>query len=284
VNKLHLLPASLLLILAAAALFLRPQAAPRGVVVASFATSLRGRTPDQVVNMRRAASVLDGVMLQAGQTFSMERALGPITAEAGYRPALAIRDGEPAEEDGGGICQVASTLYNAALRADLAIIERQRHVWPVHSVPPGLDCGFAAGHLDLKFRNTTDQPLLLRVTADDHHLLCRFIGDSPVVGGDGAAPETVRIERVVRAVLPAESVVRATARLKRGQQRVAQRGRPGWEVEVWRIVSRKSGPEQRQLISRDRYAPVNRVLWVGTRQGQAFGRSGVQGRQGQPCL
>lgn len=251
-------PAALLVMVAAAAVFLRPQAAPRGVVVASFATSLRGRTPDQVMNMRRAAGALDGVMLQPGQTFSMERALGPVTAEAGYLPALAIRDGEPAEEDGGGICQVASTLYNAALRANLAIVERQRHVWPVHSVPPGLDCGFALGHLDLKFRNSAGQPLLLRVTADDRHLLCRLIGERP-------AAETVRVERVVRAALPPESVVRATARLKRGQQRLAQRGRPGWEVEVWRVVSAGTGAERRQLVSRDRYAPVNQVLWVGTR-------------------
>jgi vancomycin resistance protein YoaR len=228
------------------------------VEVASFATSLRGRTPDQMANMRRAARALDGVILQPGQTFSMERALGPVTAEAGYLPALAIRDGEPAEEDGGGICQAASTLYNAALRADLAIVERQRHVWPVHSVPPGLDCGFSSGHLDLKFRNTLDQPLLMRVIADDRHLLCRFIGERPL-------SETVRIERVVRAVLPPESVVRATARLRPGQQRLAQRGRPGWEVEVWRVVSHPDVLEQRRLVSRDRYAPVNRVLWIGMR-------------------
>src|SRR5438128_10878730 len=94
----------------ATAFFVRPQAAPRGVEIASFATSLRGRTPDQVANMRQAARALDGVILQPGETFSMERALGPVTAEAGYLPALAIRDGEPAEEDGGGICQVASTV------------------------------------------------------------------------------------------------------------------------------------------------------------------------------
>src|SRR5207244_10935366 len=142
------------------------------------------------------------VILQPGQTFSMERALGPVTAEAGYLPALAIKDGEPVEEDGGGICQVASTLYNAVLRANLAIIERRRHVWPVHSVPPGLDCGFAAGHLDLKFRNTTGQPLLMRVTTDDRHLLCRLIGQRPL-------PESVRIARVLRPVLPPAAVVRA---------------------------------------------------------------------------
>src|SRR5438128_5694449 len=181
---------ALAVMVAAGAALLRPEAAPRGAVLASFATSLRGRTPYQVANMRRAARGLDGVMLPPGQTFSLEHALGPITAEAGYLPALAIKDGEPAEEDGGGICQVASTLYNAALRADLAIVERQRHVWPVHSVPPGLDCGFASGHLDLKFRNSTDQPLLMRVSADDRHLLCRFVGERPL-------RQSVRVDRVV---------------------------------------------------------------------------------------
>jgi vancomycin resistance protein YoaR len=258
--RLHLWIIPLLLIggTATAALFLRPQAAPKSVVMASYATSLRGRTHDQVVNMRRAAAALDGIILPPGQTFSMARALGPVTAAAGYLPALAIRDGEPAEEDGGGICQVASTLYNAALRADLAIVQRRRHLWPVHSVPPGLDCGFASGHLDLRFRNSADQPLTLRVTTDDRHLLCRILAERP-------AGKTVRIERVVRAVLPPESVVRATPRLKRGRQRLAQRGRPGWEVEVWRISQGEGGTEKRVQVSRDRYAPVNRVLWVGTR-------------------
>jgi vancomycin resistance protein YoaR len=243
-------------LIGAVALLLRPQAEPREITIASFATTLRGRTPYQVANMQRAAEALNGVRLQPGQIFSLERALGPVSRETGYLPALAIRDGEPAEEDGGGICQVASTLYNAALRADMAIVERHRHVWPVHSVPPGLDCGFASGHLDLKFRNTSGQPLLLRMSAADQHLTCRFTGERPL-------PESVRIQRLVRAALPPESVVRATSRLPRGRQRVAQRGHFGWEVEVWRMVSHANRSERRELISHDRYAPVNRVLWVG---------------------
>ncbi len=258
--RLHLgwIPVALLALILGAAAALRPRVAPRGVVIAAYATSLRGRTPDQVANMRRAAAALDGVTLAPGRTFSMERSLGPVTAAAGYLPALAIRDGEPAEEDGGGVCQVASTVYNAALRAGLGIVERRRHLWTVHSVPPGLDCGFASGHLDLKLKNTTDQPLLLRVTSDDRHLRCRVVGERPLTA-------TVRIERQVRAVLPPESVVRATPRLQRGRQRLAQRGRPGWEVEVWRVTIRPGAPERRERVSHDRYAPVNRVLWVGTR-------------------
>src|SRR5258707_6198258 len=98
---LHVLlpPLAVAATIVAGALFLRPQAAPRGVVVASFATSLRGRTPDQVVNMRRGARVLDGGVPQPGQTVFVVRTLGPITAEAGHLPALAVRDGGPPAED-----------------------------------------------------------------------------------------------------------------------------------------------------------------------------------------
>src|SRR6266542_3667293 len=129
------------------------------VVVAAYSTSLRGRTPNQCANIRRAAAALDGIALAPGQVFSFARALGPVSADTGFVKGLAIRDGETAREDGGGICQVSSTLYNAALRAGLPIIERRRHLWPVHSVPPGLDAAFAAGHIDLKFQNSLAQPL-----------------------------------------------------------------------------------------------------------------------------
>src|SRR5438105_4526365 len=76
-------------------------------VVAGYSTSLRGRTPNQGANIRRAAAALDGIVLGPGQVFSFEQALGPVSGEAGFLKALAIRDGETAREDGGGICQVS---------------------------------------------------------------------------------------------------------------------------------------------------------------------------------
>src|SRR5258708_53266 len=92
------------------------------VVVAAYSTALRGRTPNQCANIRRAAAALDGTALAPGQVFSFAQVLGPVSSDTGFVKGLAIRDGETAREDGGGICQVSSTLYNAALRAGLRII------------------------------------------------------------------------------------------------------------------------------------------------------------------
>jgi vancomycin resistance protein YoaR len=231
----------------------------REVVVAGYSTSLRGRTPNQVANIRRAAAALDGIALAPGQVFSFEKALGPVSGEAGFVKGLAIRDGETAREDGGGICQVSSTLYNAALRAGLRILERRRHLWPVHSVPPGLDAAFAAGHIDLKFQNTLDQPLHLRAEYDGDRLIFRLLGRSP-------SHETVRVERLVKAVLPPEEVVQATPLLRRGERRIINHGQPGFEVETWRIRVRPHHPPVRERLAADRYAPMHRVIWIGSRR------------------
>jgi vancomycin resistance protein YoaR len=228
----------------------------REVVLGEYATSLIGRTPNQIENMRCASMALDGVTLAPGAVFSFARALGPVSAATGYRPALAIRDGEATREDGGGICQVSSTLYNAALRANLGIVERQRHLWPVHSVPPGLDAAFASGHIDLKLRNTLDQPVRIRATVCGSRLTFAVVGQRPLA-------ERVRVERHVKAVIPPEQVVQATDRLRRGERRIVERGRPGFEVEAWRIVTEGGRELTRERLSADRYAPVHRVVWVG---------------------
>jgi vancomycin resistance protein YoaR len=230
----------------------------REVVLGEYATSLVGRTPNQVENMRRASMAVDGATLAPGADFSLARVLGPVSSATGYRPALAIRDGEATREDGGGICQVSSTLYNAALRANLGIVERRRHLWPVHSVPPGLDAAFASGHIDLKLRNTLDQPVRFRCTVSASRLTFAVLGGRPLA-------ERVRVERHVKAVIPPEQVVQATDRLRRGERRVAERGRPGFEVEAWRIVARDGRELTRERLSADRYAPVHRVTWVGVR-------------------
>jgi vancomycin resistance protein YoaR len=230
----------------------------REAVLAQFSTSLVGRTPNQVENMRRAAVAVDGASLAPGAVFSLARALGPVSAATGYRRALAIRDGEATREDGGGICQVASTLYNAALRADLGIVERRRHIWPVHSVPPGLDAAFSTGNIDLKLRNTLDQPVRFRADLSRGRLTFQVLGEYPLA-------ETVRVERLVKAVTPPEEVLQATDRLRRGERRVATRGRPGFEVEAWRIVTRDGRETRRERLSADRYAPLHRLVWLGVR-------------------
>lgn len=243
---------------AAAVLFLLLSRPGDGVSIATYRTSLAPRTPNQAWNIRVAARKVDGITLRPGDTFSFAKAVGPVSGEAGFVRGLSIRAGEPASEEGGGICQLVSTIYNAALRANLQIVERRKHLWPVQSVPPGLDATFSTGNVDLRFRNTLKQPVRLRVSAEGSHLTVRIVGER-------REEASVEVVRTVRSTLPPERIVQGSPLLKRGDQRVSQRGRPGFEVEVRRIV-RRGGERREERISYDRYAPVNEILLFGMRR------------------
>jgi len=145
----------------------------RETVLASYSTSLAGRTPEQIINIRLASRALNGYLLPPGGIFSFNRVVGPYTWAKGYRSAPAIILGHNEKVLAGGICQVSSTLYGVALRANLKIIERVPHIFPVSSVPPGFDAtvsyrkNYAA---DLKFKNPYPFPLRFTSTSRDSRL------------------------------------------------------------------------------------------------------------------
>jgi hypothetical protein len=124
-------------------------------LVASFSTrydaGLRGRT----TNLKMAAQNIDGTTVAPGQVFSTNQAIGPRNAAAGWREAKMFVSGQVVSGTGAGICQAASTLYNAALLADLPIVERHAHSMRVMYVPPSRDAALMWGSKDFKFRNTT---------------------------------------------------------------------------------------------------------------------------------
>ena len=118
-------------------------------------------------NLGLALRSINNTLLYPGQTFSFMDAMPPFTAKSGWQSAPVILDGEMEPGLGGGVCQVSSTLYNAARRAGMKIVERHRHAKPVHYVPPGCDATVAARPLlDLRFQNVLDRPVLIRAALD----------------------------------------------------------------------------------------------------------------------
>ena len=114
---------------------------------------------NRCTNLRLACEAINGIVLNPGDVFSFNGSVGERTEEKGYLPALAYVGGESADDIGGGICQVASTLYYACLHADLEIVERWCHMYPSDYVPYGMDATVYWGYLDYQFRNNTDHPL-----------------------------------------------------------------------------------------------------------------------------
>jgi len=141
--------------IAAAIFFLRPFK----VRMTAFVTDLSARSLTQKQNIVRASGALQGLVLESGQVFSFNGQVGPYTEERGYLPERSFVGKEVQNTPGGGICQVASTLYNAARKAGLEILERVPHSQEVESVGPGMDATLAYGVADLKIKNAYPFPI-----------------------------------------------------------------------------------------------------------------------------
>ena len=117
-----------------------------------------GRT----TNLRLACQELDGIVLNSGATFSFNTFVGERTAARGYQKAIVYADGEVEADD--GVCQVASTIYNAALYAEMEVTDRMEHRFLVSYVPGGLDATVYWGVQDFCFTNTTDYPIQIHAS------------------------------------------------------------------------------------------------------------------------
>lgn len=113
-------------------------------------------------NIVLASSCLNNSVVWPGETFSFNETVGPRTAERGFMPAPVILMGARELDYGGGVCQVSSTLYNSVLASGLKITERHEHSLPVHYVPAGRDAAVAYGHMDLRFKNTRSNLVIIR--------------------------------------------------------------------------------------------------------------------------
>ena len=134
-------------------------------------------------NLQLAARNIDNIIVMPGETFSTEKAIGPTTLENGFVEANTYVGGEVVPGVGGGVCQVASTLYNTMLRAGIIPTERLNHMMKVSYVPIGLDATLADNLIDLKFVNNFDYPIVINSYASNGNLTIEFWSNDTVKNG-----------------------------------------------------------------------------------------------------
>lgn len=127
-------------------------------------------------NLELACEAIDGYILKPGAVFSFNDTVGERTAEKGYKAATVYSGMESVQELGGGVCQVASTLYYCTLYADLEVVSRAVHTFSVDYVPMGMDATVYWGSLDYQFRNNTDYPIKINASVHDGYVDIEFIG------------------------------------------------------------------------------------------------------------
>ena len=130
----------------------------------------QGSIANRIHNIQLASSRLNGVLIPPDETFSFNQKLGEVSQSTSYKEAYIIKEGRTILGDGGGVCQVSTTLFRAALKAGLPIIERQAHAYRVsyyeQKSSAGLDATVFAPTVDLKIKNDTPAHLLLQTKVD----------------------------------------------------------------------------------------------------------------------
>lgn len=141
-------------------------------------TNFAGSPSNRRHNISVGANTFDGVMLKPGEELSMIKYLGPVEASTGYLPELVIKEDRTIPEYGGGLCQVSTTMFRAALNAGLKITERQNHSYRVryYEPPVGMDATIYLPKPDFKFVNDTENHILIQTEISGNNLTFRFFG------------------------------------------------------------------------------------------------------------
>jgi vancomycin resistance protein YoaR len=129
-----------------------------------------GSIPNRIYNIDLTSARLNGTIVKPGETFSFNNTIGDISAATGFKPAYIISGGRTILGDGGGVCQVSTTLFRAALSAGLPIVERKAHAYRVgyyeQNAPPGIDATVYSPTVDFKFKNDTPAHILIQAHND----------------------------------------------------------------------------------------------------------------------
>jgi vancomycin resistance protein YoaR len=167
-------------------------------------SNFAGSPKNRIYNIKRALQQFTGVVVLPGEEFSFVKYLGVVDGSTGYLPELVIRNNKTEPEFGGGICQVSSTVFRAAIYSGLKITERRNHSYAVQYYKPyGMDATIYIPRPDFKFLNNTGAAIVMQPEVSGTELIFRFFGtrdgrvatvDGPHIlekNGDGSIKKTV---------------------------------------------------------------------------------------------
>lgn len=209
--------------------------------------------PAERTNILLSAQAVDGATLQPGDVFSFNDAVGERTSDRGYQDGWMFDKGKLIRGTGGGICLVATGLYNAALNAGLGLVERHPHSGTVRYAPPGCDAAVVYGSEDLKFQNTTSSPILVRAVAEDDRVVISLFGAPPPAGYN------VIVKPKTLAWLQWHTVENPDPDLGAGQVVVDQQPHAGYTVTLERVIMQGNQVVSQEIVSSDTHRAIDKI-------------------------
>ncbi len=224
------------------------------VILGGYRTVLRDPLPGEEYNVHLAAGLLAGIVVKQGEVFSQNNAIGPYTGDKGFKKGPTYFGTMLTETIGGGVCKVASTLYNVAVLSNMEILERHNHTMPVPYVPYGQDATVAYGIKDFRFRNNTDSDIMIWAKGIDNTLYIGFYGSRPGPG--------IEWTHEVLEISKAPVLYKINPEYEPGEQRLLVEGMDGALVKSWVTVINGSNSHTK-FMGISNYKPMPHLVERG---------------------
>lgn len=224
------------------------------VLIAAYCATLLDPILAEQCNIRLAADLLAGTVVPPGEIFSQNNRIGPYTKARGFKDGPMYAGSRLITSEGGGVCKIASLLYNVVILANLPVVERHPHSMTVPYVPPGQDATVAYGVCDFRFKNTNSGPILIWSEMIGNTLYIAFYGQKP--------PPPVKWHHKIIRRSKFSTEYRYNPSLPPGTERVLVTGLEGIVVHTWLTIETERNTIRRDL-GIDYYQPCPRVVERG---------------------
>lgn len=227
-------------------------------VLGDFSTDYSSSIKNRKENIKIASEKFNNMKLNPADEISFNDIVGEISEATGFKNATVIVGGEYETGIGGGICQVSTTLYNSLILSDLEIVERHNHSRPINYVDLGTDAAVARGYKDLKFKNNTNNPIIILAEADGQKL------DFKVLGNSADRDYKVKIIPQRLGVVSPDVKTTYSDSIPEGETVVKESGKNGYSYKTYKEVVKNGEVVEKKEISKSYYVPKSKVLVVGT--------------------
>jgi len=224
-------------------------------MMAAYRTVLPDPLPGEESNVHLGARYLRGTVLKPGEVFSQNLTVGPYSQWRGFKEGPVYLGSQLSTTTGGGVCKIASTLYNVAVLCNLPVVERHPHSMPVPYVPYGQDATVNYGAKDIKFMNDLSHPILIWAQGVDNNLYIAFYGKSN--------PPQVEWHHKVLKIEKAANIYRNNWSLPEGEEKLVAHGMDGALIKSWITVKDKNGKSEVKELGSCWYSPMPAIIEKG---------------------
>ena len=225
----------------------------------TFSTDFSSSAAGRAANVKNACSLINGSVIYPGEEFSVYQAISPITTDNGYEIAGAYENGQVVDSVGGGVCQVATTLYNAVIRAELDIVQRYNHSMIVSYVSPSDDAAIAGTYKDLRFKNNLENPVYIEGYCSGGVITFTVFGVET-----RPANRTISFRSETLSEEVPDTQFKFDSSQPVGYYHTEQTAHKGVTARLWKTVTVDGNVESDEIFNNSKYSSSPKIVTVGT--------------------